>query len=59
MTAPGYDDSDRRYPSIYVTMGYTGHLGMLFNRTAFRQAWPELVDALFATGDVPPAIERE
>ncbi|MGW1347312.1 alpha/beta hydrolase [Kribbella sp. NPDC002412] len=53
---PGYDDSDRRYPSIYVTMGYTGHLGMLFNRTAFRQAWPELVDALFATGDVPPAI---
>jgi S-formylglutathione hydrolase FrmB len=53
---PGYDDSDQRYPSIYVAMGYTGHLGMWFNRTPFRQPYPELLDALFATGDVPPAI---
>ena len=53
---PGYDDSDQRYPAIYVTMGYTGHIGMLFNRMPFRQPYPELLDALFATGDVPPAI---
>lgn len=53
---PGYDDSDRRYPAIYVTMGYTGHIGMWFNRTPFRQPFPELLDALFAPGDVPPAI---
>jgi S-formylglutathione hydrolase FrmB len=53
---PGYDESDQRYPSIYVAMGYTGHLGMWFNRTPFRQPYPELLDALFATGDVPPAI---
>ncbi|TCC52456.1 enterochelin esterase [Kribbella capetownensis] len=53
---PGYGDSDRRYPAIYVTMGYTGHIGMWFNRTPFRQPFPELLDALFAPGDVPPAI---
>jgi S-formylglutathione hydrolase FrmB len=53
---PGYDESEQRYPSIYVAMGYTGHLGMWFNRTPFRQPYPELLDAMFATGDVPPAI---
>jgi S-formylglutathione hydrolase FrmB len=53
---PGYDESEQRYPSIYVAMGYTGHLGMWFNRTPFRQPYPELLDALFATGEVPPAI---
>ncbi|MEV6285761.1 alpha/beta hydrolase-fold protein [Kribbella sp. NPDC051770] len=53
---PGYDESDQRYPSIYVAMGFTGHLGMWFNRTPFRQPFPELLDAMFATGDVPPAI---
>ena len=42
---PGYDESDRRYPSIYVAKGYTGHLGMWFNRTPFRQPYPELLDA--------------
>lgn len=53
---PGYDESDRRYPTIYVAMGYTGHFGMLFNRMPFSQPYPELLDALFATGDVPPAV---
>lgn len=53
---PGYDESDQRYPSIYVAIGYTGHVGMWFNRPAFRQPYPELLDAMFATGEVPPAI---
>ncbi|TCO47616.1 putative esterase [Kribbella antiqua] len=53
---PGYDESDRRYPTIYVAMGYTGHLGMWFNRMPFRQPYPELLDALFQEDDVPPAI---
>lgn len=53
---PGYDESDQAYPSIYVAMGYTGHLGMWFNRPPFRQPYPELLDAMFAKGDVPPAI---
>ncbi len=53
---PGYDESDQRYPVVYVTMGYTGHNGMWFNRVPFRQPYPELLDAMFAAGDVPPAI---
>jgi len=54
---PGYDDEpDRRYPSVYVIQGYTGHLGMWSNRTPFRQPFPETADALFADGGTPPVI---
>jgi len=54
---PGYDDDpDRRYPTVYVIQGYTGHLAMWFNRAPFRQPFPELADAMFAKGDAPPAI---
>ena len=32
-TPPGYDDEPlRRYPSVYVIQGYTGHLAMWRNR---------------------------
>ncbi|MCZ4120299.1 alpha/beta hydrolase [Streptomyces sp. H39-S7] len=48
---PGYDDEpQRRYPCVYVIQGYTGHLGMWYNRTPFRQPFPETADALFAAG---------
>ncbi len=53
---PGYDDSDQRYPSVYVIQGYTGHVAMWANRTAYRQPFIETADALFAGGDVPPCI---
>lgn len=54
---PGYDDEpDRHYPSVYVLQGYTGHLTMWRNRTAFRQPFPETADQLFARGDAPPVI---
>src|SRR5690349_18744006 len=54
-TPPGYDDgSDRRYPSVYVLQGYTGHLAMWRNRTPYRQPFPETADALFASGDGAP-----
>ncbi len=54
---PGYeDDPDKRYPSVYVIQGYTGHLAMWRNRTPFRQPFPETADAVFARGDAPPAL---
>jgi hypothetical protein len=53
---PGYDDGDRRYPVVYVLQGYTGHVGMWFNRPAFRRPFPEMADEVFAAGDTPPAI---
>ena len=53
---PGYDDSEQRYPSIYVIQGLTGQLDGWRSRTAFRKNFPELVDELFASGESPPAI---
>jgi S-formylglutathione hydrolase FrmB len=54
---PGYDDlPDRLYPSVYVIQGLTGQLDMWRNREAFRPNFPELADALFASGEAPPVL---
>ena len=54
---PGYDDEpDRRYPAVYVIMGYTGHVAMWHNRSPFRQPFTETADQVFATGAAPPAL---
>ena len=54
---PGYDDEpDRRYPSVYVIQGYTGHVEMWRNRTAYRQPYLETADRVFAEGKAPPAV---
>jgi S-formylglutathione hydrolase FrmB len=54
---PGYDEeTERRYPSIYVIQGLTGQVDMWRNRSAFRWNFPELADSMFAAGESPPAI---
>jgi S-formylglutathione hydrolase FrmB len=54
---PGYeDDQERRYPSVYVIQGLTGQVDMWWNRAPFRPNFPELIDALFASGQAPPCI---
>jgi len=54
---PGYDDDpDRRYPSVYVIQGYTGHVAMWSNRTAYRLPFPEAADGVFARGEAPACI---
>jgi len=54
---PGYDDEpERRYASVYVIQGYTGHVSMWRNRTAFRQPFLETADEVFASGKAPPTI---
>ena len=54
---PGYEnETERRYPTIYLIQGLTGQLDMWRNRAAFRKNPPELMDELFASGDSPPAI---
>jgi len=56
-TPPGYDAaSTRRYPSLYMLQGLTGQLDMWRNRPSFRKNALEIVDALFAAGEVPPCI---
>jgi hypothetical protein len=54
---PGYDDDPGvRYPSVYVLQGYTGHLSMWTNRTAFRQPFIETADQVFASGGAPGCV---
>ena len=53
---PGYDESAERYPVVYVIQGYTGHVAMWANRSAYRQPFIETADAVFANGDAPPCI---
>ncbi|MPZ86545.1 MAG: enterochelin esterase [Nitriliruptorales bacterium] len=54
---PGYgDDTDRRYPVLYVIQGMTGQVDMWRNRTAFRPNMLELVDELFAQPETPPCL---
>ncbi len=53
---PGYDTSGERYPSIYLIQGLSGQVDMWRNRSAFRPNAIELIDALFAGGDVPPCV---
>jgi S-formylglutathione hydrolase FrmB len=54
---PGYDDEpERRYPAVYEIQGYTGHVTMWGNRSAFRQPFVETADAVFARGEAPPCV---
>jgi S-formylglutathione hydrolase FrmB len=54
---PGYEaEPERRYPSVYVIQGYTGHVAMWRNRQAFRRPFTETADAVFASSAAPPAI---
>jgi S-formylglutathione hydrolase FrmB len=53
---PGYEGSSQRYPTVYVIQGFTGQVTMWRNRSAYRQPFPEAADALFASGEVPPAV---
>ncbi|HVB44556.1 MAG TPA: alpha/beta hydrolase-fold protein [Streptosporangiaceae bacterium] len=54
---PGYDGQpERRYPCVYVLMGYGGYVTMWRNRTAFRQPFLETADQVFASEAAPPAI---
>jgi hypothetical protein len=49
---PGYDEeSERRWPSVYVIQGLTGRAEMWFNVAAFQQNYAELVEEL-----APPAV---
>lgn len=45
---PGYGDSSRRYPTIYVIQGFTGQVDMWLSRSAFEPTMVERVDDLFS-----------
>ena len=52
---PGYDDDPgRRYPSVYVLQGFSGHVAMWRNRAAVPPSVPRGADEAIATGECPP-----
>ena len=54
---PGVElDHPKPLPAVYVIQGYTGQLDMMFNRDPFSPTLIERYDALFASGDCPPAL---
>ncbi|WP_067464731.1 alpha/beta hydrolase [Actinomadura macra] len=55
-TPPGYDGDGRRYPSVYLLLGFTGTLAAWSNQAAYRTPVPVATDGLFARGEAPPAI---
>jgi hypothetical protein len=56
-TPPDYDDNaSARWPAVYVIQGYTGHVAMWRNRSAFRQPFVETADAVFASGEAPGCV---
>ena len=57
-TPPGYDeDHDRRYPVVYLLLGFGGTLPAWSNHPApYRKPVPVLMDEVFAKGEAPPMI---
>lgn len=57
-TPPGYAAAggDRRYPAVYVIQGFSGMATTWTNRSAFRRSYPEAIDAVFASGQVPECL---
>jgi hypothetical protein len=55
-TPPGYEQGDRRYPSVYVIQGYSGQVTMWGNRTPFRQPFIETADQVFAQERAPGCV---
>ena len=55
-TPPGYENSDKNYPSVYCLSGFTGRGRMMLNDNAFTQNLAERMDRLIAAGAVRPMI---
>lgn len=55
-TPPGYDETHRRYPTIYFLHGYLGRVDGLWNWVGFQPSVPQLIDELFSDPSVDPAI---
>jgi S-formylglutathione hydrolase FrmB len=53
---PGYDESRKRYPAIYMLTGFTGRGYQLLNRPSFGEALHERLDRLIAARKMKPAI---
>jgi len=55
-TPPGYEQGNRRYPTIYFLHGYLGRVDAYWNWVGWHPTVPQLIDELFAQPEVEPAI---
>ncbi len=53
---PGYADSGKRYPVIFVLSGHGGSGPLMLNSPAWGESFPERLDRLIVSGKVPPVI---
>ncbi|HEX9289781.1 MAG TPA: alpha/beta hydrolase-fold protein [Anaeromyxobacteraceae bacterium] len=53
---PAHDAGVERYPAVYFLHGFTGSARGWTNVTAFQPSVPERLDALVASGAVPPVV---
>ena len=53
---PGYEQSDRRYPVVYLLTGFTGRGTFMLNDSAFDETIRERLDRLIDTGEIQPLI---
>lgn len=53
---PGYDESRRRYPVIYMLVGFTGSGRMLLNVPACGEALDARLDRLIGSGAMKPCV---
>ncbi|HTK37704.1 MAG TPA: alpha/beta hydrolase-fold protein [Pyrinomonadaceae bacterium] len=53
---PGYEETDKKYPTAYCLTGFTGRGKMLLNDAAFSPNLAERMDGLIAAGAIQPMI---
>jgi len=52
----GYDESDTRYPVVYLLAGFAGRGAFMLNDSAFDESIQERMDRLIQSGQVQPMI---
>ncbi len=53
---PGHDTASARFPSVYFLHGFSGSARGWTNVSAFQPSVPERLDALVASGALPPVV---
>jgi enterochelin esterase family protein len=53
---PGYDETDTRYPVVYLLTGFAGRGTVMMNDSVFDENIQERMDRLISSGEVQPMI---
>lgn len=53
---PGYEDTDRRYPVVYLLAGFAGRGSFMLNDSAFDETIAERLDRLITNQQIQPLI---